>query len=51
VRDHTSGKRRPFVRFFAGEDDLSHDGPDTPLPESVATGHEVFYVVGAIAGG
>ena len=51
VRDHASGKRRPFVRFFAGEEDLSHDAADDPLPDSVATGQEVFYVVGAIAGG
>ena len=51
VRDHATGQRRPFIRFFAGEDDLSHDGPDDPLPESVVEGREVFYVVGAIAGG
>jgi molybdopterin converting factor small subunit len=51
MRDHATGRRRPFVRFFAGEEDLSHDEPDTPLPDPVATGTEVFYVIGAIAGG
>ncbi len=51
MRDHATGRRRPFIRFFAGEEDLSHDEPDTPLPEPVAAGTEVFYVIGAIAGG
>jgi sulfur-carrier protein len=51
MRDHTTKQRRPFVRFFAGQQDLSHDSPDTPLPEAVATGHEPFLVVGAMAGG
>jgi molybdopterin synthase sulfur carrier subunit len=51
MRDHTTQQRRPFVRFFAGMQDLSHDPPDTPLPEAVATGSEPFLVVGAMAGG
>jgi sulfur-carrier protein len=51
VRDHVTLKRRPMVRFFACEDDLSHDSPDTPLPEPVASGKEPFWIVGAIAGG
>jgi len=51
IRDHVTLKRRPFVRFFACEDDLSHDDPDTPLPEKVATGVEPFLVIGAMAGG
>lgn len=51
IRDGATGRRRPFVRFFAGEEDLSHDPPDAPLPEAVASGDEVLYVVGAIAGG
>ena len=51
IRDHVTGKRRPFVRFFACEEDLSHESPDAPLPEAVATGAEPFLVVGAIAGG
>jgi molybdopterin synthase sulfur carrier subunit len=51
IRDHVTQKRRPFVRFFACEEDLSHDPPDTLLPEAVATGAEPFLVVGAIAGG
>jgi molybdopterin synthase sulfur carrier subunit len=51
VRDHVSGQRRPFVRFFACGEDLSHDSPDTPLPEVVASGKEPFLIVGAIAGG
>jgi sulfur-carrier protein len=51
VRDHATGARRPFVRFFAGEEDLSHLPPDAPLPDGVTTGADVFYVVGAIAGG
>lgn len=51
LRDHTTQKRRPFVRFFACEQDLSHEPPDAPLPDAVASGAEPFFVVGAIAGG
>jgi molybdopterin synthase sulfur carrier subunit len=51
MRDHTTKKRRPFIRFFACERDLSHDSPDEPLPDAVARGSEPFLVVGAIAGG
>ena len=51
IRDHVSKERRPFIRFFACEQDLSHDPPDTPLPEAVAKGAEPFLVVGAVAGG
>jgi hypothetical protein len=51
MRDHVTQKRRPFVRFFACEEDLSHEPPDSPLPDAVATGAEPFLVVGAIAGG
>jgi len=51
MRDHVTHKRRPFVRFFACAEDLSHDSPDAPLPEAVASGSEPFLVVGAIAGG
>jgi len=51
LRDHVTQKRRPFVRFFACEEDLSHESPDAPLPDAVVTGKEPFLVVGAIAGG
>ena len=51
IRDHVTKERRPFIRFFACEQDLSHESPDTPLPEAVATGAEPYLVVGAIAGG
>ena len=51
IRDHGSKQRRPLLRFFACQEDLSHDPPDKPLPEAVATGAEPFYVIGAIAGG
>jgi len=51
LRDHVTGERRPFVRFFACEEDLSHESPDAPLPDAVAAGLEPFLVVGAIAGG
>jgi molybdopterin synthase sulfur carrier subunit len=51
LRDHVTQQRRPFVRFFACEQDLSHESPDAPLPEAVTTGAEPFLVVGAIAGG
>jgi sulfur-carrier protein len=51
IRDHATQKRRPFVRFYACEEDLSHDPPDTLLPDAVVRGTEPFLVVGAIAGG
>lgn len=51
IRDQVTKKRRPFIRFFACEEDVSHDGPDTPLPEAVVSGAEPFLVVGAMAGG
>ena len=51
IRDPATGRRRPFIRFFACEEDLSHAGPDDPLPEAVASGREPLYVVGAMAGG
>ena len=51
LRDHVTQKRRPFVRFFACEQDLSHDSPDVPLPDAVVSGVEPFLVVGAMAGG
>jgi molybdopterin converting factor small subunit len=51
IRDHDGGRRRAFVRFFACEQDLSHEPPDTPLPDAVTTGAEPFLVVGAMAGG
>jgi hypothetical protein len=51
LRDHVTQQRRPFVRFFACEQDLSHESPDAPLPDAVAKGVEPFLVVGAIAGG
>ena len=51
LRDHVTKQRRPFVRFFACGEDLSHDSPDTPLPAPIATGAEPFLIVGAIAGG
>lgn len=51
IRDHVTQERRPFLRFFACEQDLSHEPPDAPLPDSVASGAEPFFVVGAIAGG
>ena len=51
IRDQVTLKRRPFLRFFACEEDLSHEPPDAPLPEAVASGAEPFFVVGAIAGG
>jgi sulfur-carrier protein len=51
IRDHVTYKRRPFVRFFACERDLSHDSPDSVLPDAVQKGEEPFLVVGAIAGG
>ena len=51
IRDHGTLRRRPFVRFFACEEDLSHEPADAPLPDDVATGREPFVVVGAMAGG
>jgi molybdopterin synthase sulfur carrier subunit len=51
IRDHVTQRRRPFVRFFACEEDLSHELPDAPLPAAVVAGTEPFLVVGAIAGG
>jgi sulfur-carrier protein len=51
IRDHVTQKRRPFVRFFACEQDLSHESPDAPLPEAVAKGVEPLVILGAIAGG
>ena len=51
IRDHVTHQRRPFIRFFACEQDLSFDPPDTPLPDAVVKGTEPFLVVGAIAGG
>jgi len=51
IRDHVTHERRPFLRFFACEEDLSHEQPDAPLPDAVATGAEPFMVLGAIAGG
>jgi sulfur-carrier protein len=51
LRDYATRERRPFVRFFACERDLSHESPDTPLPAAVAEGREPFLVIGAIAGG
>jgi len=51
IRDHATHKRRPFIRFFACEQDLSHESPDSPLPDAVVTGSEPFLIVGAMAGG
>jgi hypothetical protein len=51
IRDYVTARRRPFIRFFACERDLSHQAPETPLPEAVASGDEPFLVIGAIAGG
>ncbi|HEX6466668.1 MAG TPA: MoaD/ThiS family protein, partial [Terriglobales bacterium] len=51
IRDHTTQQRRPFLRFFACEQDLSHELPDTPLPDAVASGAEPLLIIGAIAGG
>jgi len=51
VRDHVTQKRRPFIRFFACGEDFSHEPPDAPLPDAVATGAEPFLIIGAIAGG
>jgi len=51
IRDHVTRRRRPYLRFFACEEDVSHELPDAPLPDAVATGSEPFLVVGAMAGG
>ena len=51
IRDHGTLKRRPFLRFFACQQDLSHEPPDSPLPDAVATGAEPYLIIGAIAGG
>ena len=51
IRDHVTQQRRPFLRFFACAQDLSHEAPDAPLPETVATGAEPFIIMGALAGG
>ena len=51
IRDHVTFKRRPFIRFFACERDLSNEAPDTPLPDAVAKGEEPYLIVGAMAGG
>src|SRR6266513_693584 len=51
IRDHDTLQRRAFLRFFACEEDISHESPDTPLPEAVASGKEPFFIIGAIAGG
>jgi molybdopterin synthase sulfur carrier subunit len=51
IRDHVTKQRRPFLRFFACQEDLSHESPDAPLPESVISGAEPYLILGAIAGG
>ena len=51
LRDHGSSKRRPMIRFYACNEDLSHEPPDAPVPEQVVSGREPFYVIAAIAGG
>jgi molybdopterin synthase sulfur carrier subunit len=51
VRDHDTQQRRPFLRFFACEEDLSHESPEAPLPDAIVSGKEPFIVIGAIAGG
>jgi hypothetical protein len=51
IRDHATQQRRPFLRFFACAEDLSHEQPDAPLPDAVVTGAEPFLVIGALAGG
>ena len=51
IRDHKTQLRRPFLRFFACEQDLSHNSPDSQLPDAVVSGKEPFYIIGAIAGG
>ena len=51
IRDHATQRRRPLVRFFACQEDVTHESPDAPLPAAVASGETPFYVIGAIAGG
>lgn len=51
IRDHDTQKRRAFLRFFACNEDLSHESPDAPLPDAIASGAEPFFIIGAIAGG
>jgi molybdopterin synthase sulfur carrier subunit len=51
IRDHVTQQRRPFLRFFACQEDLSHEAPDAPLPDAVSSGKEPFMIIGAIAGG
>ena len=51
IRDHVAGERRPFLRFFACGEDVTHEPEDAPLPEAIASGAEQFYIIGAIAGG
>ena len=51
IRDHVTQRRRPYLRFYACEQDLSHDAPDTPLPDDVVRGREPFLVIGAMSGG
>ena len=51
IRDHVTQKRRPLLRFFACEEDISHEAPDAPLPDAIISGAEPFFIVGAIAGG
>jgi len=51
IRDHGTGLRRPYLRFFACKEDLSHESPDEPLPQAVAEGREPYHIIGAIAGG
>jgi hypothetical protein len=51
IRDHTTGERRPYLRFFACKVDISHESADDPLPEAIATGEEPFLIIGAISGG
>jgi len=51
ILEHVSGERRPFLRFFACGEDVTHESPDAPLPQEIASGAEPFYVIGAIAGG
>ena len=51
IRDHATRKRRPLVRFFACEQDISHDSPDTPVPDAIVNGKEPFLIIGAMAGG
>jgi molybdopterin synthase sulfur carrier subunit len=51
IRDHVTNQRRAFLRFFAGQEDLTHESPDAPLPEAVVSGKEPLLIIGAIAGG